>query len=261
MSSTIRARARVPAMHRALLVVLATVCTLVPGRSPSARDDDAERRTPVVRAVERASPAVVNISTEQIVELRSDPMFDEFFRDFFDARPRQRRYTQTNLGSGVIVRANGYEVTNAHVVARGAKIRVTLADEREFDAKVVGSDAGRRSRGAEDRRRRLPAIDFTAADDLMIGETVIAIGKPVRLLAHGHDRRGERRRVGRSTPRGAPTSTSWQTDASINPGNSGGPLLNVKRRADRHQHGDLRASAEHRPSPYRPRALAAWSPT
>src|SRR5215813_13139884 len=73
---------------------------------------DAERRTPVVRAVEQTSPAVVNISTEQVVVLRSDPFFDQFFSEFFDARPRQRSYTQTSLGSGVLIRDDGFVVTN-----------------------------------------------------------------------------------------------------------------------------------------------------
>ena len=191
-----------------------------------ARADDGERRTPIVRAVERASPAVVNISTEQVVELRSDPMFDEFFHDFFDARPRQRRYTQTNLGSGVILRSDGYVVTNAHVVARGAKIRVTLADEREFDAKVVGSDADADLAVLKIEGKSLPSIDFTTSDDLMIGETVIAIGNP---FGFSHTvTTGVVSAVGRSLrSEGRAYLDFVQTDASINPGNSGGPLLNV----------------------------------
>ncbi len=187
-----------------------------------------ERRTPVVRAVERASPAVVNISTEQVVVLRSDPFFDQFFSDFFDARPRQRSYKQTSLGSGVIVRPDGYVVTNAHVVARGAKIRVTLADEREFEATIVGVDADSdlavlRIEGG----RQLPHLDFGASEDLMIGETVIAIGNP---FGFSHTvTTGVVSAVGRALKTEGKTYLDFvHTDASINPGNSGGPLLDIR---------------------------------
>jgi serine protease Do len=186
-----------------------------------------------VRAVERVSPAVVNISTEQVVVMRSDPFFDEFFRDFFDARPRpgqrqrQPSYTQKNLGSGVIVRRDGHVVTNAHVVARGAKIKVTLADEREFEAKVVGADTDSDLAVLKIDGRDLPSLDFAATDDLLIGETVIAIGNP---FGFSHTvTTGVVSAVGRSLrSQGKAYLDFVQTDASINPGNSGGPLLNIK---------------------------------
>ena len=97
--------------------------------------------------MEKVSPAVVNISTEQIVERRGspfpgfrDPFFDEFFQDFFE--PRRQRYKQTSLGSGVIIRPDGYILTNQHVVLRGSKIKVALIDDRDFAARLVGADAG-----------------------------------------------------------------------------------------------------------------------
>jgi serine protease Do len=196
-----------------------------------APETDPARRSLVVDAVERLSPAVVNISAEQTVVQQSpfrqsDPLFDQFFRDFFDARPR--RSTRTSLGSGFIVDTDGTILTNSHVILRGAKVKVTLVDGREFDAKLVGADADSdlavlRIQAGE----RLPTAPLGTSKDLLIGETVIAIGNPfglshtvttgvvsaLRRSLHGEDR----------------TYTDFvQTDASINPGNSGGPLLNIR---------------------------------
>ena len=196
-------------------------------------ESDPERRSLVVQAVEKASPAVVNVSTEQIVEQRGspfpfpqDPFFEEFFRDFVDPRPR--RFKTTSLGSGVIVAADGTIMTNVHVVQRASRIQVTLIDQREFDAKLVGADADAdiavlRIKAGGD----LPHIPFGTSADLMIGETVIAIGNPFG-LSHTVTT-GVVSAVGRSLRDEDRTYTDFiQTDASINPGNSGGPLLNIK---------------------------------
>jgi S1-C subfamily serine protease len=187
------------------------------------------RRSKVVEAVERASPAVVNISTEQTVVQRPmpfpDPFFEEFFRDFFDARPR--RSTRTSLGSGVIVRADGTILTNEHVILRGGRIHVTLADGHEYDAKLVGRDPDSDLAVLRiDTGRQLPFIALGSSDDLMIGETVIAIGNPFG-LSHTVTT-GVVSAIKRSLRTGGRTYTDFvQTDASINPGNSGGPLLNI----------------------------------
>ena len=196
-------------------------------------ESDPERRSLVVQAVEKASPAVVNVSTEQIVEQRrspfpfpQDPFFEEFFRDFVDPRPR--RFKTTSLGSGVIVAADGTIMTNVHVIQRASRIQVTLIDQREFDAKLVGADADAdiavlRIKAGGD----LPHIPFGTSADLMIGETVIAIGNPFG-LSHTVTT-GVVSAVGRSLRDEDRTYTDFiQTDASINPGNSGGPLLNIK---------------------------------
>src|SRR6184192_8610 len=196
-------------------------------------ESDPERRSLVVQAVEKASPAVVNVSTEQIVERHAspfpfpqDPFFEEFFRDFVDPRPR--RFKTTSLGSGVIVAGAGTIVTNVHVIERASRVRVTLNDQREFDATLVGADADAdiavlRVKAGGD----LPHIPFGTSADLMIGETVIAIGNPFG-LSHTVTT-GVVSAVGRSLHDEDRTYSDFiQTDASINPGNSGGPLLDIR---------------------------------
>ena len=219
-------------MAKAAALLIAALALPAVAAARGAESDPA-RRSLVVEAVEKASPAVVNVSTEQIVEQRGspfpfpqDPFFEEFFRDFVDPRPR--RFKTTSLGSGVIVAADGTIMTNVHVVQRASRIQVTLIDQREFDAKLVGADADAdiavlRIKAGGD----LPHIPFGTSADLMIGETVIAIGNPFG-LSHTVTT-GVVSAVGRSLRDEDRTYTDFiQTDASINPGNSGGPLLNIK---------------------------------
>jgi serine protease Do len=198
-----------------------------------APETDPARQSLVVDAVAKLSPAVVNISASQLVVQQSpfrsqndDPLFDQFFRDFFDARPRQS--TRTSLGSGFIVDTDGTILTNSHVILRGSKVRVTLVDGREFDAKLVGADADsdlavlRIQAG-----QRLPTVTLGSSSDLLIGETVIAIGNPFG-LSHTVTT-GVVSAVGRSLHGEERTYTDFvQTDAAINPGNSGGPLTNIR---------------------------------
>jgi serine protease Do len=213
----------------ALVVALLAIASSAFAGAP---ETDPARRSLVVDAVERLGPAVVNISAEQTVVQQSpfrspeDPLFDQFFRDFFDTRPR--RSTRTSLGSGFIVDTDGTILTNSHVILRGAKVKVTLADGREFDAKLVGADADSdlavlRIQAGE----RLPTAPLGTSKDLLIGETVIAIGNPFG-LSHTVTT-GVVSAVGRSLRGEDRTYTDLvQTDASINPGNSGGPLLNIR---------------------------------
>jgi serine protease Do len=190
------------------------------------------RRTPTVIAVESTSPAVVNISTEQIVQLRgrygfSDPFFDQFFRDFLDPYPR-RQYTQNSLGSGVIIDKQGHVLTNQHVIQRASRITVILADNREFEAELVGSDTHSDLAVVKILTdERLPVAHMGTSEDLMIGEPVIAIGNPFGLshtITTG---------VISALNRAIRVSDDQvfrgfiQTDAPINPGNSGGPLINI----------------------------------
>lgn len=188
-----------------------------------------QRRSPVVLAVEKISPAVVNISI--VVKEKASPFFpfgrEDFFKDFF---PEffTREYEHTSLGSGVIMDGkNGYIVTNHHVVAGATEIKVITSEQKEYMGKNLGSDP--RSDLAVikiEAGEKLPEAKLGDSDDLMIGETVIAIGNPFGLthtvttgVVSALDRsvRAEDRVYRHFI----------QTDASINPGNSGGPLLNI----------------------------------
>ena len=216
-------------MRLQLLLAFVTVLAL-----PLAAHADVSpiRRTPVVEAVHKVSSAVVNISTETIVARQTspfpafrDPLFDEFFHDF--SEPRVERYKQTSLGSGVVIRPDGYILTNQHVVLHGSEIKVTLADDRDFEAQLVGADSDSDLAVLKVKTdTSLPYINMGDSDDLMIGETVIAIGNPFG-LSHTVTT-GVVSALGRSLKTGEQTYYDFiQTDASINPGNSGGPLLNL----------------------------------
>ena len=189
------------------------------------------RRTAAVQAVEKVGPAVVNITTETDLRqanpfagLRGDPFFERFFSDFFEpSRPR----TAQSLGSGVIIDAAGHALTNEHVVARASRIKVSLADGREFDATLVGADPSNDLAVLQiQSEERLPWIAPGGSDDLLVGEPVIAIGNPFGLASTVTT--GVISALDRSIRADQKSYYGFiQTDASINPGNSGGPLLNA----------------------------------
>lgn len=193
------------------------------------------RETPVVAAVRKVGPAVVNISSKKSVERRpnpfsafgADPFFDSFFKEFFESR-RPRRYERTSLGSGVIIDGKrGYILTNAHVVANAGAITAALKDEREFEAQVVGADPDSDLSVLKiSSKEPLPSIEMGDSNDIMPGETVIAIGNP---FGFSHTvTTGVVSALNRSVKTQDRLYRDFiQTDASINPGNSGGPLLNI----------------------------------
>ena len=190
----------------------------------------ASRRTPVVDAVERTRAAVVNVSAEELVRMRvpsGNGELGSLFDEFFD-RPRFRKgYAVTSLGSGVVVSPNGLVLTNNHVVERGTRFRVQLLDGRELAAKVVGTDpSGDLAVLKLQTEERMPYLPIGRSEDLMIGETVIAIGNPFGLA--NTVTTGVVSAVHRNFKNGDRTLFDFiQTDASINPGNSGGPLINI----------------------------------
>jgi len=186
----------------------------------------------VVQAVAKTLPSVVNIRTETVVEVR-DP-FAELFQDFWNPYYRQpRQDIRRSLGSGVVIGKEGYILTNDHVVRRATKIKVKFADGSEFDADRVAYD--QRSdlallrivipKGSE---KEFEAVGFARDDDLLLGETVIALGNPFGL--GGSVSRGILSSRDRQSPQAGEVldMENWlQTDAAINPGNSGGPLINL----------------------------------
>jgi serine protease Do len=184
------------------------------------------RRTPIVDVFERTKDAVVNIVATQTVEL-SNPLEDLFDAPLFGGRGKQR-YEQTSLGSGAVIHSEGYVVTNAHMVARAAKLKVIFANKTEHEAEAVGVDekhdlAVLKIKG----KGPFPAMTLGRSNDIMVGETVVAIGNP---LGYEHTvTTGIVSALHRELPVGneAVYKDLIQTDASINRGNSGGPLLNI----------------------------------
>jgi serine protease Do len=186
---------------------------------PALAQEEAERRSPVVRVVERVSPAVVNIAAEAIVR-----EVDPFFGRFLGGRARRAQ----SLGSGLIIDPNGVVVTNAHVIEGASRIVVTMLDGRELEADVLGSDRDADLAVLKVAARGLPAVPLGKSADLLMGETVVAVGNPFG-LSHTVTT-GVLSARGRAVPNetGEAAYTDFlQTDASINPGNSGGPLVNL----------------------------------
>ncbi|ATB40401.1 peptidase S1 [Cystobacter fuscus] len=200
-----------------MLAVLAVV-------GGEARADLARRRNEVVEVVQKVSPAVVFIGTEQEAE---SPFRGRrsIMEEFFGAPPQAQR-TQ-GLGSGVLVDPSGVIITNDHVIRGASAIHVVLADGRELEAEVVGSDANNDLAVLKvNSKQPLPAAKLGTSADLMIGETVVAIGSPFGLSKTVTS--GVVSATGRTFKADGRTYNDFiQTDAAINPGNSGGPLLNV----------------------------------
>jgi serine protease Do len=189
------------------------------------------RRDATVDAVQRVMPSVVNIATEEIVTTR-EPL-DNLFREFFDPYYRRRQpNTQYSLGSGVIIDEEGFVLTNFHVVGRASRVWVKLADGREYEAeKLVGTSftdvALLKIKGKQNEK--FTPVQFASDDDLLLGETVLALGNPFGLggsVSKGILSSKSRRPAAENEPLDV---LDWlQTDAAINPGNSGGPLLNLR---------------------------------
>lgn len=175
-------------------------------------------------AVRRAAPAVVNVYAARIVTERlprnilQDP--------FGELGPRYRQRLEQSLGSGVIVDSAGQVVTNHHVIADAAAIRVQLADGREADAQVIGRDPDTDLALLRITLRDLPAIELGRSSTLRAGDIVLAIGNPLGLSATVTQ--GIVSATGRGQLGVAVFENFIQTDAPINVGNSGGALINTR---------------------------------
>jgi serine protease Do len=185
---------------------------------------------------ERQGPAVVSIDVTQkarqqrFPDISEDDPFYEFFRRFGQV-PRngpggqQREFETQSTGSGFIISADGYIVTNAHVVDDANEVTVRLSDKREFVAKVVGSDMRTDVSLLKIDAKDLPRVVIGDPDKLKVGEWVVAIGKPFGL--ENTMTAGIVSAKGRDLPQ-ENLVPFIQTDVAINPGNSGGPLFNMK---------------------------------
>lgn len=176
-------------------------------------------------------PCVVNIATETIVEYQD--FYQNIFREFFGQSPfAPRREREQSIGSGVIIDEEGYVLTNLHVVRRATRTQVKLWDGREYDATPMVATpfsdvALLKIQGKPGEKFK--AIKFAGDDDLMLGETVLALGNPFGLggsVTKGILSSKSRRPATGNEPLNV---QDWlQTDAAINPGNSGGPLINLR---------------------------------
>ncbi|MGH8802759.1 MAG: trypsin-like peptidase domain-containing protein, partial [Casimicrobiaceae bacterium] len=182
-------------------------------------------------------PAVVSIDVTQkprhargASELSDDDPFSEFFRRFGqpprrDPGGRDRQFEAQSSGSGFIISADGYVVTNAHVVDDASEVTVHLSDRREFTARVIGSDVRTDVALLKIDAKNLPRVTIGDPGRLKVGEWVVAIGKPFGL--DNTMTAGIVSAKGRDLPQ-ENLVPFIQTDVAINPGNSGGPLFNMR---------------------------------
>ncbi len=217
------------------LIVLTLVFALIGPFGNSAYAENATQQLQDLSAAFRnvakdVSPSVVYISTEQTVKGAQHPgndMTDEdFFRRFFGMpEDQQREYRQQGLGSGFVVREDGYILTNNHVVENADTIKVTFPDKREFTATVVGTDPKSDVAVIKIDGAGLSVALLGESANIEVGDWAIAIGTPYGLSQSVTA--GIISAKGRAGVGIVPYEDFIQTDAAINPGNSGGPLVNI----------------------------------
>jgi len=196
----------------------------------------AGRQNAITRAVEMASPAVVNITVKEVVQSRRSLFEEEFFRFFMNGYDIPREYT--SIGTGFIISQDGFVVTNQHVVGTSPNsVNIALTNGKVYEAVVVGSDEltdiALLKIQSEDR---FPFLEFSHSEDLYVGEWAIALGNTFGLFEDGQPTVtvgviSATNRDFRPDPNNPRVYTDMiQTDAAINRGNSGGPLLNSQGR-------------------------------
>jgi len=217
-------------MKRTFVLALAGTLSISICATIATASDPFLRRSTTVEVVEKVGPSVVSITTERIEKggnpfrRYGNPFFDSFFRDHFERRAAQ---TTESLGSGVLIDAEGHILTNEHVVGRASRIIIRLDDGTEFDARVIGADPNNDIAVLQaETDASLPWLPPATSPDLMVGESVIAIGNPFGLSSTVTT--GVISALNRSVRAQNRVYHGFlQTDASINPGNSGGPLVNA----------------------------------
>jgi len=247
----------------ALLVVVigAVTCNPTVGGNSHASNDSIERGAAIVDqeepdfgmaavALERSFAAVAEAVSPSVVQVRAERVhtqrtvspfegtpFEDFFRPFGAPRDRpreqpyrEREFRQRGLGSGVILRPDGYIVTNHHVVDQADNVEVQLQDGRVFDAKVVGRDPYSDLAVLKIEDQELTAIRLGESNSLHVGQWVMAFGSPLSEELMNTATAGIISAVGRFSNVGEGVQEYIQTDAAINPGNSGGPLVDLRGR-------------------------------
>jgi len=222
-------------MRQAIAVVLLTCFAVAaPAQQKSAAGGRAANLPDFTSLMKQQGPAVVNVITKREQQPArgntrgpqgEDPL-QEFFRRFMpDAPERERGAPGAGLGSGFIISADGYVLTNAHVVAGDGQVTVRLADaKREYKAKVIGADERTDIALLKIEASGLPTVKLGKSASLQPGEWVAAIGSPFGF--ENTITAGIVSATGRSLP--AETYVPFiQTDVAVNPGNSGGPLINL----------------------------------
>jgi len=201
----------------------------------------------IINVAKNAGPAVVSISTEHTQKMQGAKTFRfntpfgqndpsrKFFEDFFNQMP-DREFKQNGQGTGVIINAEGYILTNEHVVGNADKITVLLPDGREFKGEVKGKDRRADLAVIKISAKNLPVAKLGDSDSLKIGQWVVAIGNPFGFIMQNPEPTvtvgvisALHRSLGRTlAAQDKDYNDLIQTDAAINPGNSGGPLVNLK---------------------------------
>jgi serine protease Do len=185
-------------------------------------------------SAEKVTPAVVHIKTKMTRNVSRQMMdpFEDFFGGFGGGGRRQQPEAQEASGSGVIISADGYIVTNNHVVQDADEVSVVMNDKREFKAKVISTDPSSDIAVIQVKSNNLPFLTFGDSDNLKVGEWVLAVGNPFNLestvTAGIVSAKGRSNIIDRTDKDMNPLESFIQTDAAVNPGNSGGALVNLK---------------------------------
>ncbi len=222
-------------INRIFLVLI--VFALIASPASAKKNSDMVRMVPAGFAdlAKKAKPGVVNIQTVKTIEGGGrvfrhffgqpfggrDP-FEEFFNPFNNQRPPTRK--ESSLGSGFIISEDGFIVTNNHVIKDADQIKVILHDNKEYDAKIIGTDPMTDLALIKIKAKKLTALNFGSSSEAEVGSWVVAVGSPFGL--EQTVTAGIISAKGRIIGAGQ-YDDFIQTDASINPGNSGGPLLNL----------------------------------